>query len=88
MTGAARRIALFTLSRQMGVSPWTWWADVPVAHHAAVYVRRARMCSRNPLCSTAAFFLNDEDWGLRPWAAKKMDPTVDNGKGNIGPEHV
>jgi hypothetical protein len=30
-------------------------------------------------------FFNDEDWGLRPWAAKKMDPTVDNGKGNIGP---
>ncbi len=30
-------------------------------------------------------FLNDEDWGLRPWASKKMDPTVDNGKGHIGP---
>ena len=30
-------------------------------------------------------FFNDEDWGLRPWAAKKMDPAVDNGKGNIGP---
>ena len=27
-------------------------------------------------------FLNDEDWGLRPWAAKTFDPET----GNIGPK--
>ena len=77
--------ALFTLSRQMGVSPWTWWADVPVAHHAAVYVRPGLFVQPSPSVQYRGIFLNDEDWGLRPWAAKKMDPTVDNGKGNIGP---
>jgi hypothetical protein len=77
--------ALFTLSRQMGVSPWTWWADVPVAHHAAVYVRPGLFVQASPSVQYRGIFLNDEDWGLRPWAAKKTDPTADNGKGNIGP---
>ena len=77
--------ALFTLSRQMGVSPWTWWADVPVAHHTAVAVRAGVHVQHEPSVQYRGIFLNDEDWGLRPWAAKKMDPAVDNGKGNIGP---
>jgi hypothetical protein len=77
--------ALFTLSRQMGVSPWTWWADVPVAHHGAVAVRAGMHVQHEPSVQYRGIFLNDEDWGLRPWAAKKMDPTVDSGKGNIGP---
>jgi hypothetical protein len=88
IAGSDRRgaaYALFALSRQMGVSPWTWWADVPVAHHDAVYVRAGRHVQPEPSVQYRGIFLNDEDWGLRPWAAKKMDPTVDSGKGNIGP---
>ncbi|HWC97021.1 MAG TPA: glycosyl hydrolase 115 family protein [Candidatus Sulfopaludibacter sp.] len=88
VAGSDRRgaaYALFTLSRQMGVSPWTWWADVPVAHRAAVYVSAGVHVQHEPSVRYRGIFLNDEDWGLRPWAAKKMDPTVDNGKGNIGP---
>jgi len=89
IAGSDRRgaaYALFTLSRQMGVSPWTWWADVPVAHHAAVYVGAGVHVQHEPSVRYRGIFLNDEDWGLRPWAAKKMDPAVDNGKGNIGPQ--
>ena len=88
VAGADRRgaaYALFAISRQMGVSPWTWWADVPVQHHPAVYVRAGAHVQPSPSVQYRGIFLNDEDWGLRPWAAKKMDPTIDNGKGNIGP---
>ncbi len=88
IAGSDRRgaaYALFALSRQMGVSPWTWWADVPVAKHAAVYVRSGRYVQGEPSVQYRGIFFNDEDWGLRPWAAKKMDTAVDNGKGNIGP---
>jgi hypothetical protein len=88
VAGSDRRgvaFALFTLSRQMGVSPWAWWADVPVAHHAAVYVRPGLHIQPPPSVQYRGIFLNDEDWGLRPWAANKMDPAIDNGKGNIGP---
>jgi hypothetical protein len=88
VAGSNRRgaaYALFTLSRQMGVSPWYWWADVPVAHHAAIYIHAGAHIQPSPSVQYRGIFFNDEDWGLRPWAAKKMDPTVDNGNGNIGP---
>jgi hypothetical protein len=88
IAGSDRRgaaYALFTLSRQMGVSPWTWWADVPIAHHAAVSIRAGVHVQPEPSVQYRGIFLNDEDWGLRPWASKNMDPTVDGGKGNIGP---
>jgi hypothetical protein len=51
-----------------------------VAHHDAVYVRAGRHVQPEPSVQYRGIFLNDEDWGLRPWAAKKMDPTVDSGK--------
>ena len=88
IAGSDRRgaaYALFTLSRQMGVSPWYWWADVPVAHHAAIYIHAGAHLQASPSVQYRGIFFNDEDWGLRPWASKKMDPTVDNGRGNIGP---
>jgi hypothetical protein len=88
IAGSDRRgvaFALFALSRQMGVSPWTWWADVPVERHRSVYVSAAEHLQQEPSVRYRGIFLNDEDWGLRPWAARKMDPTVNNGKGNIGP---
>ncbi len=84
VAGSDRRgaaYALFTLSRAMGVSPWNWWADVPVPHHAAVYVTPGAHLQREPSVQYRGIFLNDEDWGLRPWAAKVMDPEV----GNFGP---
>jgi hypothetical protein len=84
VTGSDRRgvaFALFTLSRQMGVSPWNWWADVPVKPHRAVYVDAASHLQGEPSVRYRGIFLNDEDWGLRPWAAKTMDPVT----GNIGP---
>jgi hypothetical protein len=77
--GAA--FALFTISRQAGVSPWTWWADVPVMKHRAIYVNAAQHIQGEPSVQYRGIFLNDEDWGLRPWAAKRMDPDVNN----IGP---
>ena len=95
IAGSDRRgaaYALFTLSRQMGVSPWTWWADVPIAHHDAIYIHADLHIQPPPSVDYRGIFLNDEDWGLRPWAAKKMDPQVEgargtgeSAKGNIGP---
>ena len=31
---------VYDLSEQIGVSPWYWWADVPVRAHGALYVKR------------------------------------------------
>jgi hypothetical protein len=84
IAGSDRRgvaFALFTLSRQMGVSPWTWWADVPVSRHSSVYLSAGTHLQAEPSVQYRGIFLNDEDWGLRPWASKKMDPSINN----IGP---
>jgi len=81
VAGSDRRgtaYALFELSRQMGVSPWIWWADVPVAHHQQVYVTAHDQLQNEPSVPYRGIFLNDEDWGIRPWAAKMMDPEQKN----------
>jgi hypothetical protein len=81
IAGSDRRgaaFALFTLSRRMGVSPWTWWADVPVKRRQAIYIDAKEWIQHEPSIPYRGIFLNDEDWGLRPWAAKKMDPEVHN----------
>jgi hypothetical protein len=84
IAGSDRRgaaFALFSLSKAMGVSPWAWWADVPVQHRAAVYAPCGVYVQQPPSVRYRGIFLNDEDWGLRPWAARKMDPQLHN----IGP---
>lgn len=84
IAGSDRRgaaYAVFELSRQMGVSPWNWWADVPVRHHSFLAVNPGTYIQRSPSVQYRGIFLNDEDWGLRPWAARKMDPELHN----IGP---
>ena len=71
---------LFHLSRLMGVSPWVWWADVVPEHKAALYAQGSYV-SREPSVKFRGMFINDEDWGLTPWAAHSVDKNI----GNIGP---
>lgn len=72
---------VFTLSEAMGVSPWYYWADVPVKKSKELYLANISYTSKAPSVKYRGIFLNDEDWGLHPWAAKKIDPEV----GDIGP---
>ena len=67
---------VFELSRMMGVSPWTWWADVQPVKREALFVTEGVLFSGTPSVQYRGIFLNDEDWGLQPWAAKNMDPDV------------
>ena len=72
---------VFTLSERMGVSPFYWWADVPVKKQAEVYLK-ADYASKKPSIKYRGIFLNDEDWGLKPWASQTLEPEV----GDIGPK--
>ena len=84
VAGSDRRGAsygLFSLSEMAGVSPWYWWADVPVKKHKTLYVDAPTSVSKTPSVKYRGVFLNDEDWGLKPWAAK----TFEKERGNIGP---
>ncbi len=84
IAGSDRRGAIYgvtDLSRAIGVSPWNWWADVTPRRRARVTIDDAPVVSRTPSVRYRGIFLNDEDWGLQPWAARTYDPA----KGNIGP---
>nr|WP_240954390.1 glycosyl hydrolase 115 family protein [Solimonas marina] len=85
IVGSDRRgtaYGVYTLSRAIGVSPWTWWADVPPQHHAALYVRAGTAIADAPVVRYRGIFINDEDWGLHPWAAQTYEPEA----GGIGPK--
>jgi hypothetical protein len=77
---------VFELSRMMGVSPWVWFADVLPESHDAIYVTPGESIFGPPSVKYRGMFINDEDWGMQPWAAKKMDTDIrPNGKGDMGP---
>ncbi len=61
---------LFDLSRQMGVSPWHFWSDVPAKKHSELYVRGGRYISGEPKVKYRGIFLNDEEPALGRWAVK------------------
>ncbi len=70
------------LSREMGVSPWEWWADVTTRKVPSIRIDGALRYAREPSVRYRAIFLNDEDFGLKPWAAKTYEPEA----GTIGPK--
>lgn len=72
---------VLSLSEQMGVSPWNWWADVPVKPRKEISFETSDYFSESPSVKYRGIFLNDEDWGLQPWAAKTFEPET----GDIGP---
>ena len=64
----------YELSRAIGVSPWHWWADVNPAHRASIHVAKGLRRFGPPSVRYRGIFLNDEDWGLVPWAAATHAP--------------
>ena len=85
IAGSDRRgtiYGIYQLSELIGVSPWYWWADVPVKRQNFVALHGDLFKQGPPAVKYRGIFLNDEDWGLRPWAAKTFDPET----GNIGPK--
>lgn len=73
---------LFSISEAMGVSPWYWWADVPVEKRDEVNLEVQTMVSKTPTVKYRGVFINDEDWGLLPWAKHTFDPELKD----IGPK--
>ncbi|QHV94311.1 glycosyl hydrolase 115 family protein [Spirosoma endbachense] len=73
---------VFTLSEKLGVSPWYWWADVPVKQNRELIIQQDEYVSSPPSVKYRGIFINDEDWGLQPWAAKTFEPET----ADIGPK--
>jgi endo-1,4-beta-D-glucanase Y len=74
IVGSDRRGAVFgayDLSARIGVSPWHWWADVPVARQPHVFVT-AGVRGDQPAVKYRGIFINDEAPALTTWAQKKF----------------
>jgi Glycosyl hydrolase family 115/Glycosyl hydrolase family 67 N-terminus len=63
---------VYDLSEQIGVSPWYWWADVPVQHKDALFVRPGRYVQESPAVKYRGIFLNDEAPALSGWVQEKF----------------
>jgi hypothetical protein len=85
VVGSDRRgtaYGVYELSRAIGVSPWYWWADVVPERRQQLFVAAGTHSMGPPSVKYRGVFLNDEDWGLQPWAAKTHEPET----GDIGPQ--
>lgn len=75
--------AIFEIAERLGISPWKWWADVyPLKKQNLVLQLPLNGIISSPSVQYRGIFLNDEDWGLQPWAAK----TFEKETGDIGPK--
>lgn len=85
IAGSDRRAVaygLFSISKQIGVHPWYWWLDIPVAKDSnPIYTLQAPFTSEGPSVKYRGIFINDEDYGLNPWAKAGIDKDVNS----IGP---
>jgi GH35 family endo-1,4-beta-xylanase len=70
ITGSDRRgtaYAALEISREIGVSPWYYWADVPTAHQDELYFTRGSILFKGPAVRYRGFFINDEAPALSGW---------------------
>lgn len=59
---------IYELSSQMGVSPWYYWADVPVEKKESISILPGIYTDGEPAVEYRGIFLNDEAPALSGWA--------------------
>jgi hypothetical protein len=84
IAGSDRRgtaYGIFEMSKQIGVSPWYFFADVPPVKRAELAIRAGKYILRSPSVKYRGIFINDEMWGIRPWAQYTFAPEEGRGLG-------
>ncbi|OQE28433.1 hypothetical protein PENSTE_c003G00332 [Penicillium steckii] len=74
IAGSDKRGAIFgayTLSSQIGVSPWYWWADVPHKFHTEIFALPIQTINGEPSIQYRGIFINDEAPALTGWVLEK-----------------
>jgi hypothetical protein len=75
ITGSDMRgtiFGIYDLSANIGVSPWYWWADVPVEHKPDLFILPGRYTKGEPAVKYRGIFINDEAPALSGWAYEKF----------------
>lgn len=63
---------LYDISAAIGVSPWTWWSDVPVRRRPELYVLPGAHTDGEPAVRYRGILLGDEASALAHWAAGRF----------------
>jgi hypothetical protein len=71
---------MYDFAAQIGVSPWHWWADVPVKKKSEVYVLPGRHTMGEPKVKYRGIFINDEAPALSGWSMEKYATDMFNHK--------
>ncbi|KAH9893097.1 glycoside hydrolase family 115 protein [Xylariomycetidae sp. FL2044] len=66
---------MYDISEQIGVSPWYWWADVPIKKNDEIYVLSEGKVQGPPSVKYRGFFINDEQPGLSGWVNWNYEDT-------------
>jgi len=84
---------IYEVSRQIGISPWYWWADVPVSHKNTLYALNINYVQGPPSVKYRGIFLNDEAPDLTNWIRARYgdvttsdNPPIPRGVANYGRE--
>lgn len=84
---------IYEISKQIGISPWYWWADVPVQKKFAIYANKGKYIQGQPSVKYRGIFLNDEAPDLTNWIREKYgyvalseNPPIPNGVADYGHE--
>ncbi len=75
IAGSDRRgtaFGVFELSKQIGVSPWYWWADVPAKKQEQVFINSHVFITDAPKVKYRGIFINDEAPALSSWSKEKF----------------
>lgn len=63
---------MFDLSAKIGVSPWYYWADVPVRRQQELHVLAGVRRLGSPAVKYRGIFINDENPALSGWASSQF----------------
>lgn len=62
---------IYELSCQIGISPWYWWADVPVESHKEIYIKKGVYTNGEPVVQYRGIFINDEWPCMGGWTTER-----------------
>lgn len=63
---------IYDLSKQIGVSPWYWWADAPIQTKEEIFIQPGFHSPGEPKIKYRGIFINDEAPALSNWAEEKF----------------
>lgn len=69
---------LYDISEAIGVSPWHWWADVPVKQAETIYAGPEGRTQGPPSVKYRGIFINDEEQCLTGWATPRFPSAGEN----------